>query len=761
LPVRNPSIRAQPGPPASDSAAGSWFAGRSVGVILLILGALCVLAAAAVFTAVAWTLLPLAVRILILVVITASFGLLAHLALLRGLQATAEAMAVTAAGMLVLNLVAARRADLFGLDGLSTVQYQLLAGTVLATVAGAGALALRRRKRWLWSLDAAVACGLAGGAWGALTVDIERYPGSPVTVTVLISLLYLLCRHLRLPLARWTTVALGALAWGEAVAVGTGRAADQVGGDPARVGAAWPALVVAIVAGLWSLRQKHPVWRRVAAGLCLLPVLLLFEIVAWSHGWVVGTLVVLVGFVVAALLSGQVPAAWSPAVGGSALVLALSSVLGLLPIAAALTARLGLAVLGRWQGPDTAPPALPAGLQLVDLQPWLLPLVTVVPLLLLPKVTIDGYQPSFDRRHAAGASVASLGVLPVVSGAGFWVSIAVLVTVATVLILAARWWRDDLLLCLGLLLLAILRLCAYYDDLADPLAWTIIAAAGVGWSVGEQRQLVRAGFRAAAGVSALFAAAQWLTLVNAPRPFQGLVIVLIGSLGLVTSQRLPLRALNRLVGEGISVTWVVAGLAMAESSPSRRAAELTVAGVAVAIVGLLSQDRRRAGWVSGVLLTVASWIRLVDVGVQVVEWYTLPAAAALLVYGLRRLRRDRESNEPTQSSLRCLGPGLALAQTPSLLLVAREPVSWRGLVVALASVALLSLGVRARLAAPFVFGGVATGLLAMRNIWPVTAFLPRWAVLFMVGGALLGTGMTWESRVRDVRTAGRYVRGLR
>jgi len=73
----------------------------------------------------------------------------------------------------------------------------------------------------------------------------------------------------------------------------------------------------------------------------------------------------------------------------------------------------------------------------------------------------------------------------------------------------------------------------------------------------------------------------------------------------------------------------------------------------------------------------------------------------------------------------------------------------------------LALGVRTRLAAPFTFGAVATALVALRDIWPVTAFLPRWSLLFLVGGALLGTGMTWESRVKDVRTAGRYVSGLR
>ncbi|MHB8184867.1 MAG: hypothetical protein ACYDDU_02065 [Dermatophilaceae bacterium] len=47
-----------------------------------------------------------------------------------------------------------------------------------------------------------------------------------------------------------------------------------------------------------------------------------------------------------------------------------------------------------------------------------------------------------------------------------------------------------------------------------------------------------------------------------------------------------------------------------------------------------------------------------------------------------------------------------------------------------------------------------------RHIWPVAAFIPRWSLLLLIGGILLGAGMTWEKRVNDVRTAGRYVRGL-
>lgn len=45
--------------------------------------------------------------------------------------------------------------------------------------------------------------------------------------------------------------------------------------------------------------------------------------------------------------------------------------------------------------------------------------------------------------------------------------------------------------------------------------------------------------------------------------------------------------------------------------------------------------------------------------------------------------------------------------------------------------------------------------------WPVAAFIPRWTLLLLIGWALLGAGMTWAARVSDVRTAGRYIRGLR
>jgi hypothetical protein len=725
-------------------------------VILLILGALCVLAAGTVFIAVAWVALPLAIRALILIVITASFGLFAELALRRGLQATAEAMAVTASGMFVLDLAAARRTGLPGLAGLAAAPYEIVAGVLLATVAGAAALAVRGQRHWLWSLDVVVAVGMARAVGGLLRIGGDGYEASLVAVPVVASLLFVGWRRLRFPVAMWTALVLGALTWLAAVARGAGNAADYVGADPGRLARAWPALSMSLVAGLWSVRLTHPLWRRVAACLCLFPVLLVVEIVGWSHGWVAGTVVMLVGYAIAALASRRVPTLWSAAVGLSAFVLGVSAVIGLRPILVALAAGM------------VQVPVDDLGLSSGDVAPWLLPLTTLVVLALLPQLTVGSRRLPLDQHHTAGAVVATLGVLPILYGAGFWVSFSVLVVVAVGLLCGARLWHNDVILVLALLLLVILRIFAYNDPLADPLAWTLIVVICLVWALTESRWEVRAGFLIVAGLFALFGAIQWLTFSQVPRPYQGLVILVIGSLGLlaaqglVPSQRVAGRApggssLARSIAEGLSVTWMVAGLVMADGvSPSHGAAELTVAGAAAGIVAYLSRDRRRAGWVSGVLLTVASWIRLADNDIQAVEWYTLPAATALLVYGVRRLRRA-----PGEPSLRCLGPGLALALLPSLLVALREPVSWRALLVGLASLTLVVLGVKVRLAAPFVLGVVATAMLALREMWPVAAFLPRWALLFLVGGVLLGMGMTWESRVNDVRTAGRYVRGLR
>ena len=61
-------------------------------------------------------------------------------------------------------------------------------------------------------------------------------------------------------------------------------------------------------------------------------------------------------------------------------------------------------------------------------------------------------------------------------------------------------------------------------------------------------------------------------------------------------------------------------------------------------------------------------------------------------------------------------------------------------------------GSQQRLAAPFVFGAVTTGVLALRHLEPVADAVPRWITLGGVGLALLLVGVTWEARRRNLET---------
>jgi hypothetical protein len=220
----------------------------------------------------------------------------------------------------------------------------------------------------------------------------------------------------------------------------------------------------------------------------------------------------------------------------------------------------------------------------------LLPLTAVVILALLPRITIGSDRLSLGwhqhrrgvRRHVGGnAGAVRRRLLGVDDDArGRFRDPPLL----------CRLWRHDFLLVLALSVLGVVRVCAFYDDLADPLAWTLIGVACLAWALTEWRPVVRAGFLTMAGLFALFAAAQWLTFAQVPRPFHGLVIVAFGSLGLMASQRLRATATEvvstRVVIERLSVTWAVVGLAMAGGPPSHRAVELTVAGVATGIHGI-------------------------------------------------------------------------------------------------------------------------------------------------------------------------------
>mgnify|MGYP005814680151 CR=1 FL=1 len=131
---------------------------------------------------------------------------------------------------------------------------------------------------------------------------------------------------------------------------------------------------------------------------------------------------------------------------------------------------------------------------------------------------------------------------------------------------------------------------------------------------------------------------------------------------------------------------------------------------ALLVARALTDDRRRrVAWAGGMLLAAATWVRLADIGVEAPEAYTATTALALLVVGLRALRRA-----PERGSVATLLPGLVLAVLPSLLWVlAQDPVSWRALLLGLGCLVLVLGGARLGWQAPLLVGTVAGGLLVL------------------------------------------------
>jgi hypothetical protein len=186
------------------------------------------------------------------------------------------------------------------------------------------------------------------------------------------------------------------------------------------------------------------------------------------------------------------------------------------------------------------------------------------------------------------------------------------------------------------------------------------------------------------------------------------------------------------------------------------AVHLTLAGALVTVSSLLHRDHRPLAWLGGLLLAAATWVRLYDVGVQAPEAYTLPTAVALVLVGVYRLQRDFDADTTTT-----LLPGLGLATVPTLLWALVDPVSPRAALLGAGCLVLLLAGTALRWTAPVLVGWLVGGLLVLRELAPYAANTPQWVLIGAAGSVLIGVGVTWEARLRDLRQAAGYLGRLR
>lgn len=144
----------------------------------------------------------------------------------------------------------------------------------------------------------------------------------------------------------------------------------------------------------------------------------------------------------------------------------------------------------------------------------------------------------------------------------------------------------------------------------------------------------------------------------------------------------------------------------------------------------------RAAWRGGAAqLVLAVWVAAATAGLAAVEWYTLPAAAGLLLGAGPRLRQG--------ASWPAWGPGLLVAAVPSTVLSVTTAHGTRAVWVLLVAAGVLVLGARRGIRAPLLVGAgtvlaLALGFSVRALPWPLGTAL-------VVGAVLLGLG-TWRER---------------
>ncbi|ANH39785.1 hypothetical protein I601_3379 [Nocardioides dokdonensis FR1436] len=755
-PVLDPGRTA---PAAEPVRRGAGLGQSSVPRLLLTLGAACLLVAAVVFLAVAWSSLGVAGRTAVLLALTGSAAAASVALGRRGLGAAAEALGAVTLGLVVLDVLGAAQAG--WAPDLGSAGF----GIVLGAALGAAGLGLSALHRTLGGQDPVVpqlvpgpALLVVAGAVGALD------PGSAIELAwagaVLAAAgLVALGARTGLSVLRIAAAVAGLVAWLVLVVVVVAENGDRMSLARwwAHGGAAW--MLAASALGLLPLLEPSVRAHRLAAvpaAAAAAGVSLTVVFAALDEGADV-VLVVTASTVAVWSLVALVRPRWRPVAAGPGIAFAgpaVAAVLVLSGAAAEALLRVGepYSVSGAVRVDGSAP--------IWDAR---LLVVAVLALVLL----VLGLVRSAWRRRVALAGLGLLGLAVLGAGAleGAPLGVLLLPVLAAGLALVVvrtslgATHGADVGVVVGVVVGGAAAALALPSAVLAASAWTALALA-LGWRLardvgrpvrpGPRWPLVPALALPAALAAALWSAGEVVGLDVSVRG--GVVLILLGVLAVVVRQD----AVD--VSVVLVAPWAGAvGVLAADDVSVSLAVHLTLAGALVVVRALTDPRRRPAAWAGGLLLAAATWVRLGDLGVEAPEAYTGPTALVLLVVGWRVLRAT-----PAASSQATLLPGLVLAVLPSLLWVlAGDPVSWRALLLGGGCLLLVLGGARVGWQAPLVVGAVAGALLVLRELAPYAAATPQWVLLAVAGLLLTVVGISWERRVRDLRVAGGYLARLR
>ncbi|WP_085873770.1 MULTISPECIES: SCO7613 C-terminal domain-containing membrane protein [unclassified Nocardioides] len=741
-----PTVAAMPAYPVSRplprQVGPRGLSAPSVPKILLGLGALCLLVAAVIFLAVAWSWLGVGGRTAVLVALTLVSGGLGVWLGRRELTVAAEALTTVGLGLLALDVLGADNAGWLG--DLDSAGVTCAVGATVLVAALALAMTTRLGAPQVLAVLALSVVGFgAADATGRVTTTVVIVVlGHAALVEAGRRRALVLLPVLAAVGTGWWWLALVVIALGDATSNPT---LHGLWGDGDGVGLLVASLLLLLPVPFLRTQQV-PTRVLAAASAAMLTVTAGLPAVDES-ATVLGT-VALVALVAWTLVSVVTPGSWRP-------VPRLPMLLAALPVgvvSAGLAAQAAVNAIG-----DQAPFTQAAGVRLHDLDtlasPALLALGTAG--LLLAAVSLvprpAGVRPQVPVGVLLMAATGTLALFPVPA----WTVVAALLLLGAGL-LADAWRQDDTfghgqaLVGLGVAGLAV-PVALPSDVLTAAVAAGLAAMAAVLALRGSTDELRVAG---AVVLPPALAGLLWsmASVADVDQVQRGVPVLLVVGLLAIALPRIEIELAAALAALVASV-----GAVGAADDPSvALAVHLTVAGVLVCASALVHPDRRMLGWAGGLLLAAATWVRLADIGVTAPEPYTMPSAVALLLVGLDRLRRD-----PDASSVAALLPGLLLATVPSLLWVLADPLTVRAALLGAGCLLLILAGTTLRWNAPLLVGAAVGAAVVLRELAPYAAQTPQWVLIGVAGTLLTVVGITWERRLRDLRAASAYVGRLR
>ncbi|MGN6574146.1 MAG: SCO7613 C-terminal domain-containing membrane protein [Nocardioides sp.] len=762
------------GPSLPPPPAHHGLTAASVPKILLTLGAACLLIAALVFLAVTWSVMGVGGRTATLVGFTLITAGLAAAMARRDLRGAAEALSVVSLGLLTLDTFGAQDAGWLG--DLSTASFLVVLGVLLAVVAGAAAVLVRRTPAGGLT-GAQIVAGLGVGVAGIGVGDLDAIslPLAQILAVLVAGSATAVAHRARLTFTTALAGFVAAVFWMVQLADATSAAA------PASLHSlwvdldAWRLLVAAALVGVLVRVTALPRPARVAAAATAYGVLTLTAGFPSLYDSATAVALAALGaLVAAALVTWLLPRPWGLTGTLVQAVAGLSALATLASVAVLATTRLADAASAAWAGTTgghlvgTIPGELPAA--------WLAPLCVLA--LAGTALALAKASPTADRVVSTLTDVPVATAVLLLSGVATLASYDVPVwSVVLVLLVAAAgflaWWLHrravSALLATTVFTAGALGVGAYDEWLSAAALAAALLIAGAVHLRAAPTDLAGVAGAVVAGTLA-GSAWTWGTLAGAAEPWTALAgLVLLGAVVLTLHLypdewwgcEAPATARAGVeVGAAVSALPLgMAGVLLADraTEPTWTAVYLTVAGVVVTALSLLREDRRALTWLGGLLLTMASWVRLWDIGVREPEPYTLPSAVVLLAVGLVYLRRHYAA-----ATITALAPGLGLALVPSLLWVLADPAGLRALLLGLACLGLLVGGLRLRWTAPVVAGAVVGGIEVVRLAAPyIGDAVPRWVLIGAAGALLILLGVTWERRLRDARQVIGFVQGLR